>query len=221
MPLYTPNAITLAPPDLAWDGDFWIERAVAHPALLMVPRRIEALGTRRPGLAGDWLAPPPCAMAAMWTRLWRLNAAISAAGVAFSAVDVDLVATSQNWTQALQFGLSSTYTDLQEGAAAPGDEPNWVQLSVTIGSSNLWHGWADGLWWPGLQVTVIARDFEADPPDDFTSASIGGTGDATGGASGVEVNCAGQSFTLLYNSDPGFALTGTVTLDPVEPLEIR
>jgi hypothetical protein len=222
MPLYTPNAVTLAPPDLDWDGSSRIARAIAHPALPIVPDRIETFGTLRPGIAGEWLSPPPAVMAAMWSGGWRLEASITGQNASFT-VDVEMTGVGSDWRTAMgvTMGVGGLEFEYAESQTEIGDdERNNAVLGVRVAPLGVFYAWGSGMWWPGIEVFIVEQYF---PPDDAPSqisrADIGDPGDGAG-ASGVTLTLGADVFTLQKRADHPFALNGTITLTPLDPIEV-
>lgn len=213
---YTPNLGSIIPPNGDLAGDFWADRAVSHPALLWVPQFVEALPELRPGIAGEYLYPPAVVTAAMFAKRWRINAEVSGSGRTLTLVDhIGDPSSAGSWGAAVKAGTACLVT-AEEGA--PPD--NWINLSIQIGSGNLWFSWGEKEWWPGLQIFLQTRDFEAEG-DEFGTAQIGSGAVISGGSSGVSVTFCGQAFPLYYTDDPGPTLSGTIDIQPEDYLSLE
>jgi hypothetical protein len=218
MPLYTPNAVTLAPPDLDWDGSSRIARAIAHPALPIVPDRIEEFGTLRPGIAGEWLSPPPAVMAAMWAGGWRLEASITGENASFT-VDVEMTGVGSDWRTAMGAG-GLEFEHSQYQSEIGDDERNYAILAVEVVPLLAFYAWGSGMWWPGVSVSLLEEYFPPDAaPSQISRAEIGFSGDGAG-ASGVTLTIGADVFTLQKRAEHPFALNGTITLTPLGPIEV-
>jgi hypothetical protein len=216
MPLYTPNAVTLAPPDLNWDGSFYVTSAIAHPVLPIVPRRVETLPPLRPGIAGSWMSPPALVIAAMWTKRWRVQASITGKSASFT-VDEEVTWADGNWKSAM--GYASSRSIYSETQSPPVHADNNAFIAINHYPDEVFYARTTGLWWPGITVWVWEENYD-DVPSEFADAQIGFPGAGSGlGDSAITLTIAGETITMRKFYDD-FALTGSITLTPLAPLDI-
>lgn len=219
MSLYTPNLLSSAPANLAWDGDVRINDAAAHPALLMVPQRVENLPGLRPGIGDSYLAPPPPVIAAIFARQWVLNCEIDGAGVSFDRAEetVDLSVGVTTWRQRF-LGGSTSYNQTETDPAEP---LTALQLSWSVNSlAGVQFGWTEGNWWPALNVFVQARNFDL-PGFPFATAVVGGIGDPVGSVSPIIFTFCGEEIPLYYTAtSPEISLGGYLKIDVKEWLDV-
>lgn len=214
--IYTPGRASIIPPNGDLEGDAWSDRAAAHPALILVPRMTENLSGLRPGIEGEYFAPPPVVVAAMYAKQWRIDVAVSGAGVTLSrTAQIEPSDSSTNWRGAVQSGTLCSAT-FSEGA----EPTNFVTLSLSMGSGNCWFSWADKEWWPGLEIFLQTRDFEADGTQ-LTTALIGTSGSIGGSSTGVEVTFCGHTLPLYYTGSVGPTLSGTIEIRPEDYLTVE
>jgi hypothetical protein len=221
MSLWIPHLSSIIPPDGDLDGGSVADRAVLHPSLLWVPRLIDSLPDLQPGIAGLYDAPPPAVVTAMYARRWKINASLSGAGPTLTVTDevVDPI-SAETWTEAIEDGTGMTFFDQVGFSEDPEFLSNWVQLSVVVASGNLWWSWEDGLWWPGLTVFAQTRDFEAEG-NQFSTAQVGGSSGGAVSTSPVVLTFCGVSIPLPYTDSGGPGLSGSITIEPEDWLEVE
>ena len=218
MSLYIPNALGLIPADVAWDGNFSIEKAVAHPVLLHVPRRVETLDLANAGFAAPFLFPPPIVLAAFYAKKWVFSAEITAAGLTYSVSNEEVDAIQNTWRGVFKNGQSVSWDDSIFGGE---DDLNYIDFSWSFGSIyQVTHSWADDEWWPGLRVAIGARDFSLEGAP-FGDAFAGNDSDSVGDAVEVSLTVCGETVTL-YRSlfDDDLPLSGTITIEPSEWIDV-
>ena len=217
MPLYRFNRATRTPDDGDYDGDVYVRRAIAHPCLPIPPARVAALADEEQGIAGPYEIPPQVCIAAAMASEWTLNASFSDGYTTFTAVDeVFTFSATQSLgdrSQTSGAGAVCEYTDTQTGANGSS-----LQLNVSIGSliRMKWTPDDDGLWWPGLIISILGVAYDSGSVEvhrvDWNLGSSVDTPVVTGGPA---LTVAGESFTLRLAGD-NVSVTGTITLEPTD-----
>ncbi len=218
--LYTPSQGSIIPRNGDLGGDFWADRAVAHPTILLVPRIVEELNSLKPGIGGPYVAPPPAVAAAMYAKSWRVDAELFGSGVTGGYSNHIETGSVTKWKDLIKSGSFCSGGFFEEGPSGEDLPNNWLQLSFSISTDNVYYSWANNEWWPGLSIFLQTRDFELDGLQ-FTTAILGGSGEIDGAEADVEVSFLGETFSLYYSGSVNGPLSGSISFTPDEYLDVE